>query len=147
MAHNMNVDLSRPKLIQEIKRMFLYGVCGSLGALTDLAIYTLLIHNGVHYQPAVIAASVVANLVSFFINRRVTFKIADNPKRRMIMFFAVAGVGVTVSMTVIWIMVDKMHVPPIQAKIISLFFLFATQYTLNRLITFRFKFNDNSTSS
>jgi putative flippase GtrA len=133
------LDISNPLLRKEIKNLFLYGICGSLGVLTDLSIYTALIYLGAHYKFAFIIGYAAGTLVSFIINRRVTFKALDNTKRRMVMFFTVAAIGSVVSMAVIWVMVDILHILPVIAKIISLFFVFATQYVLNRLITFRKK--------
>lgn len=129
--------LSNPVFRAELKKLITYGLCGSMGVLTDLALYTTLIKSGLDYPYAVIIGSAAGTLVSFLINRRVTFRMTDKTKQRMAMFFTVAGIGSVVSMAVIWVLVDKMLLSPITAKVISLFFVFATQYTLNRLVTFR----------
>ncbi|MBY0428156.1 MAG: GtrA family protein [Alphaproteobacteria bacterium] len=137
MIQSLISRLSNPVFRAELKKLITYGLCGSMGVLTDLAIYTAMIKSGMDYPYAVIIGSAAGTLVSFLINRRVTFRMTDKTKRRMAMFFTVAAIGSAVSMGVIWVLVDMMHLTPIAAKVISLFFVFATQYTLNRLITFR----------
>ena len=75
--------------------------------------------------------------VSFNLNRVVTFKAKDKPRMRFVLFFAVAGVGYSVSAAMLWILVERFFFDSNLAKLLTLPVVVALQFTLNKLITFR----------
>jgi len=121
-----------------LRRLFLYGLCGGSGAALDFAVYAALIHfMGVWYQAANIAGYICGTLLSFVLNRAITFQVMDAPWRRLATFFAVAGVGYLSSSATLWLLVERAHMNELLAKIAALVVVVAVQFTLNSLITFR----------
>lgn len=122
-----------------LRRFALYVLCGGTGFALDFALYSLLIYWGVWYQCANVVGYAVGTMVSFALNRAITFRVMDAPMRRLATFFVVAFVGYVLSSLALFGMVDGLGIHPLIAKILSLVVVVATQFTLNTLITFREK--------
>lgn len=122
-----------------LRRFVLYVVCGGSGFTLDFALYSLLIYGGVWYQGANVVGYAAGTLLSFVLNRAITFRVMDAPLRRLATFFAVAFVGYVLSSLALFGMVDGLDIHPLIAKVFSLVVVVATQFTLNTLVTFREK--------
>ncbi len=122
-----------------LRRFVLYVLCGGSGFTLDFALYSLLIYWGVWYQGANVVGYAAGTLLSFVLNRAITFRVMDAPLRRLATFFAVAFVGYVLSSLALFGMVDGLGIHPLIAKVLSLVVVVATQFTLNTLITFREK--------
>lgn len=119
------------------RKLVLYAVCGGCGVLLDLGVYTGLVMMGVWYQMANLAGYASGTLLSFVLNRAITFQVKDAPLRRLGMFIMVAVAGYTVSTGVLWLLVEQLGVGPLLSKLVTLVIVLALQFTLNSLITFR----------
>lgn len=117
-------------------QLLLYCICGGLGVGTDYVVYYLLVTGGVGYQVANIAGYAAGTLLSFFLNRRITFGVRSNMLRRMAIFFGVAGVGFTTSAAMLWALVDVAGMDPRIAKLLTLPVVVLVQFSLNKRITF-----------
>lgn len=123
------------------KEMFIYGLIGGGAVLIDLGLFWMFMLAGPDdstyyiYIANIIAIS-IAVVYSFTLNSIFNFKTRDNLWKRFISFCLVSFIGILIS-TAILAVASLLGVPPNPAKIISLPFIFITQYTLNRLITFR----------
>lgn len=120
-----------------IRKLALYAVCGGSGVVLDFSVYTLLVTGGVWYQLANIAGYASGTILSFFLNRAITFRVKDAPMRRFLIFVAVAAFGFLVSSAVLWLLIDLMAIDAIIAKVVTLVFVVAIQFSLNSLVTFR----------
>lgn len=120
-----------------LRRLVLYGVCGGSGATLDFLLYAGLVHLGVWYQAANLVGYACGTLLSFVLNRAITFQVLDAPLRRLATFFAVAAVGYLSSTATLWLLVERFQVNEMIAKIAALIVVVAVQFTLNSLITFR----------
>ncbi|SDS00971.1 Putative flippase GtrA (transmembrane translocase of bactoprenol-linked glucose) [Halopseudomonas xinjiangensis] len=118
-------------------RFALYCFCGGIGVLSDLSLYYVLLAFGVPYQAANAAGYMMGTLISFILNRRITFGVRDQLLRRLAMFFGVAGVGYLASALMLWVMIDRFHIDAALAKILTLPVVVIIQFSLNRLLTFR----------
>lgn len=125
------------KLPPPLHKLFLYALCGGSGVALDFLVFSGLVSVGVWYQLANITGYASGTVLSFFLNRAITFGVRDAPIRRFASFVAVAGVGYLVSSAALWALVEQAGLNPVVAKAASLVIVLATQFTLNSLITFR----------
>jgi putative flippase GtrA len=123
----------KPGLSQFIR----YLLCGGTGALTDYLLFIAATAAGVHYQVANGAGYATGTLISFFLNRSVTFKVRDRVGGRLAMFCAVAGVGYAASAVALWALIDGAGLDGAIAKAATLPAVAVLQFSLNRWITFR----------
>lgn len=119
------------------KQFVLYVICGMAGVSIDFSIYTLLLYAGVWYQTANVAGYAAGTVLSFLLNRWITFRVFSAPIRRLLSFFGVAFVGYLSSAATLWVLIEGAGTNPLLAKALGLIVVLAVQYTLNSLITFR----------
>ncbi len=128
-------------MLQEIyrknKKIIKYAFFGGFGVVTDLCMYSVIITLGMNYQLANATGYLAGTLVSFFLNRHFTFKVKDKIIFRMIKFFLVAFTGYLSSAGLLYILIEKMLIGEITAKILTLFFVLILQFTLNKKVTFK----------
>jgi putative flippase GtrA len=125
--------IQNQKLVQFLR----YALCGGFGVLLDVTLFWLITWAGVGYQIANVFGYASGTIMSFILNRHFTFQSYDETFRRMGLFALVAGVGYTASAVTLWFLVERLDVPPLYAKIATLFLVLVIQFSLNRSITFR----------
>lgn len=101
-------------------QFLLYCLCGGIGVSTDYLIYSSALTFGLWYQTANVLGYLSGTLISFFLNRKITFGVHDNLVRRLAIFFGVAVIGFLVSALLLWLMVDVMSVNAEIAKLVTL---------------------------
>ena len=121
----------------QLKQFVLYCFCGGMGVLSHLAVYTLALFCAVQYQVANALGYLAGTLLSFFLNRVITFGVVDKTSQRLLLFLMVAGCGYLASAALLWLLVDVAGLPKIWALIPTLPVVVALQFGLNRKITFR----------
>ncbi|MBB3944597.1 putative flippase GtrA [Rhizobium skierniewicense] len=117
-------------------QFLLYCVCGGIGVSTDYLVYYLSIQSGLWYQSANVLGYLCGTIISFFLNRIITFKARDKIAQRFAIFLSVAAVGFTASVVMLWVLVDYMSVDEKIAKLLTLPVVVVIQFILNRRITF-----------
>lgn len=117
-------------------QFFLYCLCGGIGVATDYAIYYLALTFGLWYQAANILGYLSGTLISFFLNRKITFGVHDRLTQRLAIFLGIAAVGFTASALMLWLMIDIMKIDARLSKLLTLPVVVVIQYSLNRRITF-----------
>ena len=122
---------------QGLRQFCLYALCGGSGVLVDFGSYAGLLHAGLNYQIANFVGYLLGTLVSFGLNRHFTFQAYDNTLRRLAMFLGAASVGYAISVVLLWVLVEKIALDPLIAKLLTLFVVLVVQFTINRSITFR----------
>lgn len=122
-------------------QFLLYCLCGGIGVATDYTVFYLAVTGGIWYQAANGLGYLAGTLMSFALNRVITFKLRDHVLQRLAMFVAAAGVGFAVSALLLWLLVDLAQLDPRIAKLITLPVVVAVQFLLNR----RFSFNASET--
>jgi putative flippase GtrA len=118
-------------------QFLLYCLCGGIGVGTDYAVFYLAVTGGMWYQAANALGYLAGTLMSFALNRIVTFKLRDRVLQRLAMFIAIAGVGFAASALLLWMLVDYSGLDARIAKLLTLPVVVALQFSLNR----RFSFN------
>ena len=119
-----------------MKQFFLYAICGGTGVLTDFAIYYLVVELGLWYQGANILGYFGGTLISFFLNRLITFKVKDQPLKRLFAFLGVASLGFLASAGMLFVFVDLLSFDPKISKLLSLPVVVIIQFLINRKFTF-----------
>lgn len=119
------------------QKLITYAFFGGTGVLSDIGIYTLLISMGLNYQIANASGYLTGTLLSFFLNRHYTFKVKDKIVKRLMSFLLVAFVGYLSSAFLLYVLVERLSMDAILAKISTLFFVLIIQFTLNKKITFK----------
>ena len=121
-------------------QFLLYCLCGGAGVATDYAVFYLAVTSGLWYQGANGIGYLAGTLMSFALNRIVTFKMRDRVLQRLAMFLTIAGVGFAASALLLWALVDHAGFDPRIAKLMTLPMVVLVQFSLNR----RFSFNPPS---
>lgn len=117
-------------------QFLLYCLCGGIGVTTDYLIYYSALTFGLWYQAANVLGYLSGTLVSFFLNRKITFGVHDKLAHRLAIFLGVAAIGFSASALMLWLMVDVISVDARIAKLLTLPVVVIIQFSLNRRITF-----------
>lgn len=117
-------------------QFLLYCLCGGIGVTSDYLVYYAAITFGLWYQAANVLGYLTGTLVSFFLNRKITFAVLDQLARRLAIFLGVAFVGFLASALLLWLLVDFMSIDAKIAKALTLPVVVVLQFSLNRRITF-----------
>lgn len=120
-----------------MKKFLLYTVFGGLGVGVDIAIYSTAISFGVWYQLANLMGYASGTLISFFLNRAVTFAVKDQILKRLFLFLGVAICGFVCTTFLLWLFITIFDWDAKLSKVLTLPFVLVLQFTLNRLITFK----------
>ncbi|HVZ27102.1 MAG TPA: GtrA family protein [Rhizomicrobium sp.] len=115
----------------------LYCICGGTGVATDYAVFYLVVSAGAWYQAANIVSYGAGTLVSFALNRVITFKKRDRTWFRLAMFISVAACGYLCSAGLLWLLVTHFRMDAKIAKLLTLPVVVFLQYGLNRHVSFR----------
>lgn len=118
-------------------QFLLYCLCGGIGVTTDYLIYYSALTFGLWYQVANILGYLSGTLISFYLNRKITFSVQDKTAKRLAIFLGVAAIGFSASALMLWLMIDIMTVDAKIAKLLTLPIVVVIQFSLNRKITFR----------
>ena len=141
-------------------QFLLYLFCGGIGVAADYFIYYSAITFGLWYQSANFLGYLSGTLISFFLNRKITFGVNDNMIRRLSIFIGVAVVGFLASSFLLWLMIDVISISAEiskavtlpnylfknldaneadarLAKLLTLPIVVIIQFSLNRQITFK----------
>ncbi len=122
---------------ERFRQFFLYALCGGSGVTFDFLLYVALVTSGVGYQFANLLGYAGGTILSFLLNRVITFGVLDAPLLRFAGFLTVAGIGYVCSAAVLWVMIDRYSVNEIASKICAIIVVVVVQYTLNARFTFR----------
>lgn len=125
-------------------QFLLYCLCGGIGVTTDYFVYYVALKFGVWYQAANVFGYLAGTLVSFFLNRKITFGVRDKLAHRLAIFLGVAAIGFSASALMLWLMIDAMSIDAKIAKLLTLPIVVIIQFTMNRQITFSEKFRMQS---
>ena len=118
------------------REFLIYLVCGGVAVSTDFLVYVILLKLTGGYRLAYFTGYATGTILSFVLNRSITFRVHDAATTRLLIFIAVAAVGYLTSYLALYLMIEFGGLGPISAKILSLVVVIATQFSLNKFITF-----------
>ena len=119
------------------KNFVLYSLIGLSAGLLDVVLFYLFYEVLFFQLMASNAFSVTsASLFSFFCNSYFNFKRSDSLFLRLLSFMTVALVGYWLGLAIIYIGVEYTLLSATQSKVLSLPFVFFSQYFLNSKFSF-----------
>ena len=119
------------------RQIVFYGAIGTLSASTDAAIFWVLSsRTDVPLQLANAIGIAVGITMSFWLNRAFTFQVSDRAMARFATFWAVGLTGLVLSAVILEVGL-RAGFEPMRVKLVSVVVVAATQFVLNRTITFR----------
>jgi putative flippase GtrA len=126
------------KLLLQKKQFLLYCVIGASGATLDFVVYSILVKARLlDYQAANAAGYASGTLLSFVLNAKFNFRVADKIALRLASFFGVALLGWLVSAALLQVLVGRFNFDKYLSKLAALAVVVLLQYNLNRLLSFR----------
>lgn len=109
-----------------------------MGASLDFIIFWLLTNRiGFHYQLSNFIGVLFGITNNFFLNAYFNFKATDRMIVRFVSFLGVGLTGWGMSAGLLWAFIDRMGMANAYAKLLTIFFVTAFQFVLNKFITFR----------
>ena len=120
------------------KQFLLYCVIGFSGVGLDFGLYSVLIKfKLLDYQAANAVGYASGTLLSFILNARYNFRVADKIGLRFASFFGIAFLGWLTSAALLNLLIGRYGCDQYLAKFATLVVVVLLQYNLNRLLSFR----------
>ena len=111
---------------------------GCTGASLDFIIFWLLTNRFCfHYQLSNFIGVLFGITNNFFLNAYFNFKTTDRLFVRFISFLGVGLTGWGMSAGLLWVFIDRMGMANAYAKLLTIFFVTAVQFVLDKFITFK----------
>ena len=117
-------------------KFFLYCLCGGTGIITDLIVYFISLRLGLFYMYANALGYLLGTVMSFILNRKITFGVSDKVLLRLAIFLCVALFGFSMSAIMLWFLINFYFVSEQIAKLFTLPVVMALQFFLNKQLTF-----------
>jgi putative flippase GtrA len=125
------------KILLQKKQFLLYCVIGASGVTLDFGIYSLLVKTRLlDYQAANAVGYSSGTLLSFILNAKINFRVADKILLRLISFFSIAFLGWLVSAGLLLLLISWFDFDKYLSKFATLIVIVLLQYNLNRLLSF-----------
>lgn len=122
-----------------IKKFLKYGVAGGAAFILDFYfLYALITWVHMHYLIAVPITFIFATIINYTINRLWVF--SDTSRKvgtGYIYFLQIALVGILLTMSAMYIMVEYIHVPTLWARIIAAGFVYFWSFAANYFLNFK----------
>ena len=120
------------------RQFLLYCVIGGCGTLLDFSLYSLLLKfSALDYQAANAIGYASGTALSFALNARFNFRVADKIALRLACFSGVALLGWLTSAALLHLLVEQFAISKYFSKLAALFIVVILQYNLNRRLSFR----------
>ncbi|MCD6322954.1 MAG: GtrA family protein [Clostridiales bacterium] len=130
--------MSRRNILKEFYTMLRYGAVGLVNTGVTAAVIFLLKLTRIHYSLYTLAGYAVGITVSFFLNRRFTFKKqGEKAGRQLIKFLSVTVSLLLLTQFLQYLLIDLAGIKETIGVIIGMVFYTGTGYILNRLFVFK----------
>ena len=125
-------------LYTRYRQLFWYCVIGCSGAALDFVVFYLLVNFASYHHQLANFISISCGIVNnFMLNYFFNFKSGNRIWLRLLSFYAVGMVGWALSAAMLYILVDKLALLPVVAKLLTIFVVTIVQYVLNKSLSFR----------
>jgi len=120
-----------------IRQILLYGVIGATSALFDFLLFALMYKAmGMNEFIANVISVHTGIALSFTLNSRYNFKKTDRPLLRAMPFYLTGLFGLALSQCLLWLG-GVLLLPVLLTKLLSILFVGAVQFIINKFVTFR----------
>jgi putative flippase GtrA len=79
---------------------------------------------------------VISALLNYYLNHRLTFRSAQSHGRALPRFAVIAGVGLMINSTIVWVLSERLSIPYLAAQIIATAVVLMWNFSANRKWTF-----------
>lgn len=124
-------------LLSQHQQFLLYCVCGGSGVLCHAGLYYVLLEMGTEYTLANGIGYASGTLLSFALNRVITFDMRDQTARRLLFFVATAGLGFLASHGLLLLLVEGLQIPKLFALLPVIPAVVILQFALNKRFAFQ----------
>ncbi len=114
-----------------------YAIIGGISALLDFSVFTILCKLEIPYLIANVISVHCGIICSFTLNRYFNFKVKDKIKRRFLLFYLTAMIGLLLSSSILYFLITCNQWYEIYAKLVALVIVGILQFCLNKFMTFR----------
>jgi putative flippase GtrA len=114
-----------------------FGVVGVLNTLLSLALYTLMVHAGVHYLAASALAFAAGVVTGYVLNRAWTFGATSGHLESGPRYLVVALAGLGADVLLLWLLVGDAKVPKVEGQAIATLIVALGSFVAQRHWTFR----------
>lgn len=121
--------------------MIRYGAVGLVNTGVTALVIFLLKLTGIHYVFYTLAGYAVGITISFFLNRKFTFRSNGKTSKQALKFLLVTGSLLALTQLLQYLLIDVAGINETIGVILGMVFYTGTGYILNRLFVFRTKSN------
>jgi putative flippase GtrA len=118
-----------------------YTLVGTIGLVIDMScLYVLVEYVHMNVLIATTIAFIVSVINNFFMHKYWTFRDKSaHFERQFIAFFIIAVVNLFLTVAIMYVFVDLLHIWYMLSKFLSAVIILFTSYTANRMFTFKLK--------
>lgn len=125
-------------ILRSSRQLIFYGMIGCMGASLDFIIFWVLTNRGgLHYQISNFIGVLFGITNNFVLNAFFNFKTTDRLLVRFVSFLGIGLTGWGMSAGLLRVFIGRMGMENAYAKLLTIFFVTAVQFVLNKFITFR----------
>lgn len=125
------------------RNLILYGIIGCTTSIIDFSVFTCLSqYFGIYYLVSNFISVFSGITISFLLNRSYNFKVKDKAILRYVVFLFVGLGGLLLSSLILWIGIEILYLNSLLVKLVSIAFVAAFQFSLNKYVTFRIPTNN-----
>ena len=105
-------------LFTKYRRQIIFAIVGGLNTAADFAVFSLLVWAGLLPWIAQGCGYAAGMINSYFMNKYITFKSRKRSLRQTLLFFAVTGATLGLSMLAVWLLHDVLGLHGLIAKLL-----------------------------
>ncbi len=114
-----------------------YLLVGGLAFFVDIGVFVTLSGLGVALIPASIAGFVLATVANYFLSYLLAFQRGRFGRtHELVRLFLVAGVGLVLNTSIVWVLAALLDVPPVIAKVVAVPIVLVWNFLGRRLLVF-----------
>lgn len=130
-------------IYSRFRNLILYGIIGCTTSIIDFSVFTCLSqYFGIYYLVSNFISVFSGITISFLLNRSYNFKVKDKAILRYVVFLFVGLGGLLLSSLILWIGIEILYLNSLLVKLVSIVFVAAFQFSLNKYVTFRISTNN-----
>jgi len=130
--------MDRKKILKEFYTMLRYGAVGLVNTGITAAVIFLLKLTGIHYALYTLAGYAVGITVSFFLNRRFTFRKHDKKATEQLVKFLTVTISLLLLTQLLqYLLIDLASINETIGVLLGMVFYTGTGYILNRIFVFK----------
>ncbi len=122
-----------------ITQFFRYVLTGASSFLVDFLLLFLLELAGIHYLPAAAISFIIGISCNFLLTKYFAFKSVDptvGPAAEIFVFCAISGIGLALTMGLMYLFTSKLHLYFILSKLISSILVFFWNFLGRKIILY-----------